>query len=171
MVHIYFGEGKGKTTAAMGLCIRCAGHNKNVCVVQFLKDGSSGEICVLKDIKNVNVKCFQNDTKGFCFNMKDDEKEKLKCETAQGFLYAENVLKNGVDMLILDEIGGALENEFVSENEVLELIEKYKDKTEIVMTGRYFPKNIIDRADYVSKICEVKHPFKKGAPNRCGIEY
>ncbi len=172
MVHIYCGNGKGKTTAALGLCIRCVGSGKNVTFVQFLKNSKGSEICFLKNIENITIRCFQETVNGFFFSMSDEDKKALKAETEKGFEYVQSILKSGEsDMVILDEIGGAIENGLISEDDVLEIIKNFGVKTEIVLTGRKFPENIIKFSDYVSEICEIKHPYTKGIMPRKGIEY
>ncbi len=172
MVHIYCGDGKGKTTSAVGLSVRCASYGKKVSFIQFLKNSSSGEICVLKKIENLTVRCFQETVDGFFFCMSEEEKKALKNETQNGLDFVEKTLISGsCDMLVLDEIGGCIENGMVSEREILNLIENYGDKTEIVLTGRNFSENLKNMADYVSEIREIKHPYKEGIPSREGIEY
>ena len=172
MVHIYCGNGKGKTTCAVGLCVRCASYGKKVTFIQFLKNSSSGEICVLKNIENLTVKCFQENTDGFFFCMDEKGKSAVREETQKGFEYVRNMLESEkCDMIVLDEIGGCIENGLVSEDDILNLIENYGVKTEIVLTGRNFSESIKNSADYVSEICEIKHPYKKGIASREGIEY
>lgn len=172
MVHIYCGNGKGKTTSAVGIAVRCASYGKKVAFVQFLKNSSSGEICVLKNIDNITVRCFQETVDGFFFCMSEEEKKALKNETQDGFEFVKKMLgSGGCDMLVLDEIGGCIENGLISEDEILKLIEDYSGKTEVVLTGRIFSECLKNRADYVSEMREIKHPYKEGVPSREGIEY
>lgn len=172
MVHIYCGNGKGKTTAALGLSVRCAGCGKNIAFVQFLKNSKSGEICSLKSIENITVRCFQETVSGFFFSMSEEEKNALKSETEKGFEFVKSVLESqDFDMVVLDEIGGTIENGLLKEVEVLNLIKNFGQKTEMVLTGRKFPQSIVETADYVSEICEIKHPYNKGIKPREGIEY
>lgn len=172
MIHIYCGNGKGKTTAALGLSLRSAGCGKKVAFIQFLKDSKSSEICLLNNIENITVRCFQETVKGFFFSMSEGDKKALKAETEKGFEFVKNILKSGeFDMVVLDEIGGTIENGLIFEKDVLELITNYAKETEIVLTGRKFSEDIIKNADYVSEICEIKHPYTEGIKPRKGIEY
>ena len=169
MLHVYTGDGKGKTTAAVGLAVRYCGSGKKVCVFQFLKDGTSSELLALQKIGVSVVPC-QTETKGFFWSMNDDEKEKLKEETCKNFCKAKECI-NEFDMIVLDELAGAISNEQVNVKDVIEFLTIYAQKKEIVITGRNLPEEIIKMADYVSEIICVRHPFDCGGASRKGIEY
>ncbi len=166
MIHVYTGDGKGKTTAAVGLAVRFAGSGKRVAIFQFLKDGTSSELCILKNA-NINVIPCQTETKGFFWNMKDDEKEKLKEETCKNFCLVEKLVED-YDMIVLDELAGVITNGLVELGEIVEFLNTCSK--EIVITGRNVPEEIINKADYVSEIKCVKHPFDCGGAKK-GIEY
>lgn len=172
MVHIYTGNGKGKTTAALGLSFRAAGHGLNVTFLEFLKDGSSGEVLLARSVPHIEVLCFQTTVSGFFWNMTESEKGKLKAETQKGFSYAADCAsKHSCDLLVLDEIAGCTENGLIAEGEVLSLIKTYGEKMEIVLTGRSFSNLMLSAADYVSEIRGVKHPYDVGVSPREGIEF
>ncbi len=168
MLHVYCGEGKGKTTAAMGLAARMAGNGGNVLIVQFLKGSPSGEIAFLSKAKNIKIlRCDKN--YGFTFQMSGDDKTKITRCHNENLKYAlDNVDK--YDLIILDEIFAALNSNLVDVGTLKELIDKSKD-TEIVMTGRNPDKYYTDRADYVSEIRKIKHPFDGGVGARRGVEF
>lgn len=166
MIHIYCGDGKGKTTAAAGLAARMRGYGKRVLFMQFLKGGFSGEIKTLRDCGITVMRCDRE--YGFFGSMQDSEKADIKNSHNKNLQYVKEHMHE-FDMIVLDEIfaaynygliGSALAEEIVSEC-----------KCELVLTGRDPDKYFLDRADYVSEITKIKHPFDKGARAREGIEY
>ncbi len=168
--QIYTGDGKGKTTAAIGAGIRAAGHGYTICMIQFLKDAPTGELKALSQIPNFTVFRFQKEAKGFFWNMTEAQKKKLTAETDKAFCYAETRIKNkDCDLLILDEILGCLSCGIIEEERLLKLI--HAKSCELILTGRNVPENIAAAADYVSEIKAVKHPMTKGMNARKGIEY
>lgn len=171
LIHIYCGEGKGKTTSAVGLAVRALGSGMKVCIIQFLKSGSS-EINVLKSLEP-NLKVYVCE-RPFDFFWKLDgiEKEKLRKEVRKEFELAKNISSSNLyDLLVLDEILGAVENKLVEEDELLELLRNRNQSVEIVLTGRYVGEKILNIGDYVSKMQQIKHPFESGIAARKGIEY
>ncbi|MDF2522926.1 MAG: cob(I)yrinic acid a,c-diamide adenosyltransferase [Clostridiales bacterium] len=172
LVHIYTGNGKGKTTTAVGLGIRAYGAGLKVLMVQFLKGSETGELEVIKNLAPGFKLLRQEKIKGFIWNMNDEEKKALKSATEDTFKSAlEASISGEWEMLIMDEIMGALSNGLISEDEVVNLIKNKSEGLEVVMTGRNAPKELVDLADYVSEIQPVKHPFEKGIPARRGIEF
>lgn len=172
MVHIYTGDGKGKTTAALGLCFRAAGHGRKILFFEFLKDGSSGEVSAAESVPGFEICCVQTTVCGFYWNMTEQEREKLKAETQAGFSAAIScALKRQCDVLVLDEVAGCMTNGLLLPSDVLAFLETYGKKMEIVLTGRDFPDTVLSAADYVSHIHAVKHPFEMGMPPREGIEF
>lgn len=185
LVQVYTGEGKGKTTAAMGLALRALGHGMKVYVIQFLKGGSHiGEIIASRKLlKNFTVRQFGRDCpyseqmeKGLieCENcrhcFKPDDKDKQNA--MKGLKLAEKVLESGkYDIVILDEINVVLKNKLLPVRDVMKLIKKKNPQTELILTGRYAPKQIIDAADLVTEMKEIKHPMRKGMFGRRGVEY
>lgn len=170
MIQIYTGDGKGKTTAALGLSFRAAGHNLRVKFLAFLKDGDSGEFFMSESVPNIEMYCFKTTVPGFFWNMSEEEKKQLKIESEKGFSYAEKCIEN-CDVLVLDEIAGCISNGLISKNQVLSFLKKYGTKAEIILTGRDFPNEIVAVADYVSEVKEIKHPFHDGVLSRKGIEF
>jgi len=169
LVQVYTGNGKGKTSAAFGLALRAIGRGLKVYVVQFIKGGFDyGELYVVDKLPNFKLKAFG---RGEFVTEKPPGKEDV--ELAQEALaLAEQVVKNGeYDIVILDEINVALNLKLTNLNRVLELIKNKPKHVELVLTGRYAPKEIIEAADLVTEMKEVKHPFNKGYQARKGIEY
>lgn len=166
-LHIYCGDGKGKTTAALGLAVRMAGAGGRVGILQFLKNGSSSELEVLKNIPNISV--IQGaKVNGFVFTMTELEKKILKKEQNTAL---EKAFSKSFDMLILDEALGAFETDTLDIYLFLKFIKTKSYSTEIVLTGRNVPPEIAETTDYMSEIVKVKHPFDQGILARKGIEY
>lgn len=171
-VQVYTGEGKGKTTAALGQGIRTSGKGYKVCMVQFLKGGDSGEIHAVKKLSpSFEIFRFEK-TKKFFWNLNEEEKLELKRNIDKAYGFAKDLIENeACNLLILDEIMGVLSNQLLTIDQVCHLITSRPEHMEIVLTGRNVPKEIMDLADYVSEIKMVKHPFEKGIGAREGIEY
>ncbi len=169
-IHIYTGDGKGKTTAALGLGLRAAGCGYSVSMIQFLKDEPTGELNAIQNLPNFRIYRFQEKAKGFFCDMSDEEKDILKEETEKALRFAEHLLKSGgCDVLILDEIFICLSCGLVCRERLLKLLQT--GHAEIILTGRDAPESIKTMADYVSEIRAEKHPFNEGCPARRGIEY
>ena len=158
MLHIYTGEGKGKTTAAVGLAVRAAGAGMRVLFIQFLKDCTSSEISQL-DKLGIITACFG--TGRFVMKVEQRDKELAR----KGIALASSI---DSDLLILDEALAALKLGLIKLNDIKGLIER---QGELVITGRDAPRKLIELADYVSEIKKVKHPFDKGIKARKGIEF
>ena len=167
MIHIYCGDGKGKTTTSIGLAVRMAGYGKKVLFMQFLKGSYTGELEILQKSENITVmRCDKN--YGFFRGMTDSDKENIiKCHNEN----LEYVLKNtdSFDMIVLDEIFTAYNYDLADREKVKKIVEKYKG--ELVMTGREPQEWFVERADYVSEIKKIKHPYDKGITAREGIEF
>ena len=164
MIHVYEGDGKGKTTASVGLSIRAAGHGFKVLFIQFLKDDSSGEISVLKSIDGITVAhCPVN--YGFTFLMSEEQKRETAKEYDKLLDYA---VHSDASLIVLDEVLYAFNAGLIDETRLRKILDL---KCEIVLTGRDAPEWLVARADYVSDIKKIKHPFDKGIPARIGIEY
>lgn len=180
MIYVLTGDGKGKTTSAVGMGVRSVGAGKRVLMIQFLKTGTS-EKRVIEKINNYDIRTFGR--AGFFLPSKELEnnpqlKEKgvkpledrdLKL-AEEGFKMAEDNLKK-YDLLILDEIFIALKFNLLDKKRVITFLKKNKNKTDIVLTGRDCPEEIMEIADLVSEIKEKKHYYKKGVGPRKGIEY
>lgn len=169
-LHIYTGDGKGKTTCAFGLALRCAGCGYRVEIFQFLKSGTSGEVGCLKNLANVHYNGF-SEKHDFYYKLCEQEKNAVRCECAAAFDLAKKlVIEQKCDMIILDEIMAAVSLGLISLKEVIELAENHEN-VEVVMTGRDVPQELICLADYVSEIKMIKHPYEKGILARRGIEF
>lgn len=169
LIHIYCGDGKGKTTAAMGLAVRCAGSGRRVLLVQFLKDGKSSEFASLSHVPGIDV-IPQTRTFGFSWTLTPEEKEEAGVYYT-GLLDRAFQQAGAFDLLILDEILGACSTGMVDEAHLLDLLAQKPDALEIVLTGRGPSQALQDKADYVTEMKMVKHPFEKGVPAREGIEF
>jgi cob(I)alamin adenosyltransferase len=170
-VQIYTGDGKGKTTAAMGLALRAAGRGLRVIIVQFMKGRDSGELRSLALLPGVRVyrtaKCGK-----FFASMSDTEKEAVLADCRDMLRrVGEWFSEKAVDVLILDEAMGAIHCGAIEAGEFLRLLDVRPDSIEIVLTGRRAPQALIDRADLVTEMVPVKHYFDRGVPAREGIEY
>ena len=144
LIHVYEGDGKGKTTAAVGLAVRCAGSGRKVLFSQFLKSDTSNELKVLRNIANIEV--YTKKIKvGFTFNMTDEEK-------------------------VIDEIIDAYNLNMVEHDVLTDFLESRPKNLEVVMTGRNPKDEIAELADYLTHFEKVKHPFDKGIRARVGIE-
>jgi len=172
LVHIYAGDGKGKTTAALGLGMRACGSGIKVLMVQFLKSMDTGEKVVidrlLPDFRLYRGKLATK----FTWDMLPEELEDLKAEVREMFRYAkDDALEGRCNLLILDEILGCIAGGFISMKEITDFIKSKPDDLEVVLTGRNAPAELIELADYVSEVKGIKHPYQRGIPGRKGIEF
>lgn len=171
LIHIICGDGKGKTTAAIGLSVRAAGRNQKVLIARFLKSNDSGELITLEKIEQITVlpvtKFF-----GFTWQMNEEQIQEAK-------EYYNDTLKQAIflaaeeeyDLLILDEILSVYNYGFIEHAILLDFLANKPKKLEVVMTGRDPKEELCDLADYISEVKKVKHPFEQGVPARIGIEY
>jgi len=169
LVQVYTGNGKGKTTAAFGLALRAMGRGLKVYIIQFIKGGFDyGELYIVDKLPNLILKAF-----GRGKFVTEKPAEKVDVEFAEeAMALAEEVVKSGeYDIVILDEINVALSLKLIKIEKVLEVIKDKPKHVELVLTGRYAPNEIIEAADLVTEMKEVKHPFSKGFQARKGIEY
>lgn len=170
-VHIYCGDGKGKTTAATGLAVRACGCGKKVLMTRFLKTDHSGEVSALLQLPGITVTPCEKSF-GF-FSQMTDQQEKEAC------VYYDQLLKSTLnkarigeyDMLILDEIMAVCNYGLASEIDVLNFLKTRPEGLEVVLTGRNPSAEFLEAAEYVSEIKKVKHPYDKGIMARRGIEY
>lgn len=168
LIHVYTGDGKGKTTAAIGQAVRAAGAGLSVCVMQFLKTENSGE---LKSLSELGISVIRKETvSGFFYQLSDSQKEQLKCEVDYEFELAKKILPQ-YDIVVLDEIFGVIENGLIPVSALKRMLRKKPAGTELILTGRHAPEEIIESADYVSEINVIKHPMDAGIPARYGIEF
>ncbi len=171
LIHVYCGEGKGKTTAAAGLSIRAAGCGMKVVFLQFLKAMESGEIEILRNIDNITVIRNEEDY-GFFNRMTEEEKEAITELHNKNLKKALDLVDNGqCDLLVLDEACAAYNHNLLDRTLVENLIQNKKEDLELVLTGRDPAPLFVEYADYVSEIRKIKHPYDKNIIARKGIEY
>ena len=163
MLHLYFGSGKGKTTAAAGLALRALGHGKKVVVVQFLKDGTSGEI---EPLRRLGAAVFACPNAKFTWLMTPQEKAAALAHNTQTL---EAALQMPCDLLILDEACAALRAALLPEALLQKAV--LNAPYEVVLTGRDPADWILQNADYITEFIARRHPYEKGIPAREGIEY
>ena len=168
-VHIYCGDGKGKTTAAVGLAIRAAGAGKRVLFTQFFKDGSSSEIRILSQIDNIQV-LHKQTVRGFFSRMTAEQRAIASRDYSQHFREICTLCRDK-DVLILDEIISACNHDTIQESELVSFLENRPENLEVVLTGRNPSSELLSAADYVTKMEKMKHPFDQGISARKGIEY
>lgn len=167
MVHLYYGYGKGKTSAAIGFALRAAGAGMRGLCFQFLKGNNSSERKLLDKLTDV---ISGRDNEKFIFQMNDEEKS----EAAK---YYSDIFDNIIgkckdyDFVILDEITDAVETGFISGEKLFDFINEYKGSTEIIITGHNPAEELIESCDYVTEMKKIKHPYDKGIRARRGIEY
>lgn len=172
LVHIYTGDGKGKTTAALGLGMRAYGRGLKVLLIQFLKGAFTGEIETIKKLEPGFMIYRGEEIKKFTCDMNEKELEEAKKVQMRILKFAlDEMIKNKWDVIILDEIMAAISCEMVRLKDVEELVKSKPENLEIVMTGRDAPKELIELSDYVSEIKAIKHPMDNGTKARKGVEY
>ncbi|MDO5146233.1 MAG: cob(I)yrinic acid a,c-diamide adenosyltransferase [Eubacteriales bacterium] len=167
-VHIYCGDGKGKTTCVMGLTVRAAGAGKKVLLHQFLKGNDSSERKIIEGLSNVTVVPGPGMEK-FTFRMNEEELQALH-EQNDAMLERLFEKAKDYDMLVMDESVYAMSMGLLTEEKVLECLQNRPGHLEVVMSGRNPSETLIEQADYVSEICKRKHPFDRGLSSRVGIE-
>jgi len=169
LIQVYSGNGKGKTTAALGLAVRAVGHGARVHIVFFMKGPFPyGEREILINLPNLSFEVFGYEQLTDPNNVKEEEKEqaRLALDASRSAIQS-----NKYDLVILDEINVASAWKLIDVDDVLVLINDKPPAVEVVLTGRYADKRIIDAADLVTNMDEVKHPYRNGIEARKGIEY
>ena len=166
-IHLYTGNGKGKTTAAIGLAVRASGAGKRVFIGQFVKGMHYAELDALKQFPNIEIKQYGLD----CFIK--NEPTQLDIDAARaGFNEVKQIIEgNNFPLVILDEICIALYYRLFSIDEVLSMLKSKPDTMEVVLTGRYAPNELIEIADLVTEMREIKHYYNNGVEARKGIEF
>ncbi|PXV91805.1 cob(I)alamin adenosyltransferase [Lachnotalea glycerini] len=170
LIHIYCGNGKGKTTAAMGLTIRAAGYGMKVLIYQFMKNNKTSERIILQTISNITIIDGLEQEK-FSFQMTTEEKMLRKEFYTEKFLeITKKAVEENYDMLFMDEIIYTLRAGLLDERIVLEFLRTKPVTLEVIMTGDGPSQSLVDAADYVSEIKKIKHPYDQGQTARFGIE-
>jgi len=168
LIHVYTGNGKGKTTAALGLGLRACGNGLRVHMIQFMKGRRYSEIDAIEKIPLFSVKQFGRDE---FVNKKQPEQIDIDL-AIKGFHYAQQVMnEKNYDVIILDEINVAIDYDLIPLQDVLTFLDEKPEHLELILTGRYAHPEIVKRADIVSEILEIKHPYQQGIPSRKGIDW
>jgi len=171
LIHIYCGDGKGKTTAAMGLGMRAVGRDKKVLLTQFLKDNETGELNSIEKL-GANFEVFKGIpvTKFFKFMSLKEQIETRKEHEERFREVTKKAIDEEVDLLILDEIIASTNLSLVPLAELITFLKNKPTGLEVVLTGRNPDEKLVELADYVSEIKAIKHPYSKGINSRIGIE-
>jgi len=170
LVHVYCGDGKGKTTAALGLAVRSCGRGHKVLLVQFLKSQDTGELFAFEKLPGITV---IRGKEGYRFSFHMTEEEKVHCRAVQDENLSRAIAlcrSQHVDLLILDEAIGALDKNLVNRELLLEFLNSKPLGLEVVLTGRNPDDALLELSDYVSEIKKVKHPYDLNITARDGIE-
>jgi len=171
LIQIYTGDGKGKTTAAIGLACRACGHDLKVCYISFHKDPKIWGYGEHKVLKKLGIDVFEFAKKHPHF-YKHIALNDVRRECLKGIKFIKKICQEKkYDILILDEINISLREGFLKEKEVLDVLERKPENLELILTGRNATKKMIEKADLVSEIRKIKHPYDSGLKGRKGIEY
>lgn len=166
LLHLYYGEGKGKTTAAMGLALRALGSGRRVVIVQFLKGGKSGEIPMLEQL---GAKVYRGEAGNkFVFQMTEQEKAEARAVQNENLRKA---LAQPADLLLLDEAGSAWELDMVDKDLLKKAVLERPAGQECVLTAHTAPQWMWDAADYLTEMKCQRHPYQRGISAREGVEY
>jgi cob(I)alamin adenosyltransferase len=171
LVILYTGEGKGKTTAALGLVLRAVGYNRKCLIVQFGKIWFTGELLGIKKLAP-NVKIIQGG-KGFVKILGDRlplREHKEAARRTYDLLYKE-VMSDKWDVVVGEEIVGAVSSGLLPLGKVVRLIKDKPERLDLVLTGHHAPKKLVDFADLATEMVELKHPFQKGVLAKRGIDF
>jgi len=170
MVLVITGNGKGKTTSSIGQIIRALGHNQKVCLVQLFKGESFyGEQNILTKLEGLDFFSFAK-KHPFCFKDITKEQTVKECEQAINKL-KEIISNNKYNLIVLEEFNIALRDNFIEEDILINIIKQLNEKSNVVVTGRGATKKLMELADLVSEVKEIKHPYNKGIPAQVGIEF
>lgn len=169
LVQVFTGNGKGKTTAALGTILRAAGYDFKIFIVFFFKgDSAYGEYASLSRLPNVTVASYGLRRLVDVKNVKPEEIEQAELALKA----ARQVIKSGeYDLVVMDEVNVAIEYKLIKLESVIELIKEKPEPVELILTGRYADNKLIEMADLVTEMVKVKHPYDKGINARKGIEY
>jgi len=169
LVQVFTGNGKGKTSAALGIVLRALGHGLRVYITQFMKgDYPYGERRILSQLPNVDIASFGGEEFIYPANIKPKEIEQAKRALAAA---REAMLSGKYDLVVLDEVNVAVAFKLVELDKVVRLINDKPQNVELILTGRQADTEIIKLADLVTEMLEIKHPYYKGVTARKGIDY
>ncbi|WP_294476146.1 cob(I)yrinic acid a,c-diamide adenosyltransferase [uncultured Intestinimonas sp.] len=171
MIHIYCGDGKGKTTCAFGLALRAAGRGRKVLITQFLKTGDSGERTAIAHVPGVTLLEVPERMK-FTFRMNEAEKVAFGAQMKALLEQTRTVVEKGeLGLLVLDECCAAVAKGLLPLEDVLSLLDSVPEDLEVIITGRNPDPALVERADYITEMKKIRHPFDKGVAARKGIEW
>ena len=171
LIHIYCGDGKGKTSAAIGLAVRAAGSGMNVLFARFLKNEFSGELKILDEIPRIKVLHLERSYGFFQTLNEEEQKEVREMYAGLWMRIVEETAEGSWDVLVIDEFMAAYRYGLIDRDESLRFLRGKPGYLEVVLTGRDPDQSLVELADYVSEIRKVKHPFDRGIRARKGIEY
>ncbi len=170
LIHIYCGDGKGKTTASIGLAIRALGRGYHVIFLQFLKWQETGEIAILNGLTNATVIRGTDLPHKFTWSLNEQEKSLLLEKHAEIFRKATSLCGSDKCLLVMDELIGTYDMGLIDREMVLDFLRNKPEGLEVVMTGRNPADELVALADYVSEVRKIKHPMDQGVIARDGIE-
>jgi cob(I)alamin adenosyltransferase len=169
LVHVFTGDGKGKTSAALGIAIRAAGHGLRTHITFFMKgEYPYGEQKTLALLPNISVARFGSLEFVDPANVKLEEREQARLALENARIAVDS---GRFDLVILDEVNVAAAWNLIDVKDVIRFIKEKPESVELILTGRYADKDVIALADYVTEMKEIKHPYRKGTPSRKGIDY
>lgn len=165
-IQVYTGNGKGKTTAALGLSLRAAASGKKVYIAQFVKGMHYSELDIIPAIQNITLRQYGRGCFIYSKPTQDDREA-----ASRGLTEVEAILQSGeYDVVVLDEVNIALYYGLFNFDELRKVLINRADHVEVIITGRYAPQELIDMADLVTEMNEIKHYYQKGVEARIGIE-
>ncbi|MBQ3405246.1 MAG: cob(I)yrinic acid a,c-diamide adenosyltransferase [Oscillospiraceae bacterium] len=169
-VHLYCGNGKGKTTASVGLALRACGAGKRVLFTQFFKNGSSSEISALKSHEGVTVYVCEN-YHGLWHRMDEEQRARAREDYTGLLRRVLSEAKKGYGLLVLDEAVSACKRGIIPESELIDFLKNRPEGLEVVITGREPSDALMEQADYITEMKKLRHPFDRGIAARRGIEF
>jgi cob(I)alamin adenosyltransferase len=169
LISVFTGNGKGKTTAALGLVFRALGHGKRVCFIQFIKGKWKTGESLLADTFSEKLD-FHTMGRGFTRDSTDPEKDRQLAREAWDFA-VHAIVGNQYDMIVLDELTYLIRYNMVEENQILSVLSKKPAEMHLVITGRYASEGLLNNADLITEMTAVKHPYTSGLPAQKGFEY
>lgn len=171
LIHVYTGDGKGKTTSAIGLATRALGHGQRVCYCSFHKQPEKYGYNEMQSLKKLGATVL-NFAKGHPHLNKSLDENVIRRETHEAVSHIQETLfAEGYDLMVLDEINISVRDGYLEEAQLLDLIKSKPENLELVLTGRGATPSVIELADYVSEIRKIKHPYDRKIRSREGIEY
>jgi cob(I)alamin adenosyltransferase len=171
MIIVNTGNGKGKTTASIGQIIRSLGHNNKVCLIQLFKgENFYGEQNILVNLRNFDFLSYAKEHP-FCIKTATVEETIKQCRFAVEKVKELANSDKKYDLIVLEEFNIALRDNFINEEEFIEVVKQLSQKSDVVITGRGAPCKLIEIADLVTEMKEIKHPYKNGAEAKAGIEF